>query len=136
MYILKWFRFTIAKIYNILRYVIARILRHMCNFAYQRNWNISKTKQGNQKLKDITYSVILSVLTNKTNLILGFIFKGVCCMLSNATLNIILLGRWHENGLKKREKRSALASWRRVDFPRIHCEDLPWTTLWSTSRYY
>ena len=31
MYILKWFRFIIAKIFNILRYVIPRTLRHMCN---------------------------------------------------------------------------------------------------------
>ena len=48
----KWFRFIIVKIYNILCYVIARLLRHMCNLHNQRNWNISKTKQGNQKLKD------------------------------------------------------------------------------------
>ena len=52
-YILKWFRFIIAKIYNILRYVIPLILRHMCNLH---------TKE----------TVILSVLSNKTNLILGF----------------------------------------------------------------
>ena len=49
----KWFRFIIAKIYNILRYVIPLILRHMCNLH---------TKE----------TVILSVLSNKTNLILGF----------------------------------------------------------------
>ena len=58
-----------AKIYNILQYVIARILRHMCNL------HISKTKQENKKREDDNlhlYSVILSVLSNKTNLILGF----------------------------------------------------------------
>ena len=33
----KWFRFIIARIYNILRYVIARILRHMCNLHIKGN---------------------------------------------------------------------------------------------------
>ena len=37
--------------YNILRYVIARILRHMCNLHIKET-QISKTKQGNQTLKD------------------------------------------------------------------------------------
>ena len=32
----KWFRFIIAKIYNILRYVIARLLRHICNLHIKR----------------------------------------------------------------------------------------------------
>ena len=49
--------------YNILRYIIPRILRHMCN--------ISKTKQGNQKRND-NLLCYLSVFSNKTNLILGF----------------------------------------------------------------
>ena len=34
-------------IYNILQYVIDHK-----SFAYQRNWNISKTKHGYQELKD------------------------------------------------------------------------------------
>ena len=52
----KWFRFIIAKIYNILRYVIARTQKWSKGI---KNWKI-------------TYSVILSVLSNKTNLILGY----------------------------------------------------------------
>ena len=48
MYILKWFRFIIAKIYK----------------SQKRSKGIKNWK--------ITYSVILSVLSNKTNLILGF----------------------------------------------------------------
>ena len=58
---------SIIKIYNILRYVIPRILRHMCNL------HIKETERS-KRIKNwkITYSVILSVLSNKTNLILGF----------------------------------------------------------------
>ena len=43
-------RFIIANIFNILRYAIPLMLRHMCNLHISQN--ISKTKQGNQKLKD------------------------------------------------------------------------------------
>ena len=39
-------------IYNILRYVIACILRHMCNLHIKETEISQKTKQGNQKLKD------------------------------------------------------------------------------------
>ena len=67
MYILKWFPFMIAKIYNILRYVIPHVLRqYMCNL------HIKETEISHIKNWKITYSVILSVLSNKTNLILVF----------------------------------------------------------------
>ena len=73
MYILKWFRFIIAKIYNILRYVIPRILRHMCNLHIKETEISQKRSKGIKNWK-ITYSVILStcILSNKTKLILGF----------------------------------------------------------------
>ena len=61
------FGFIVAKIYNILRYVIPRILRHMC-----MSYEISQKRSKGIKNWKITYSVILSVLSNKTNLILGF----------------------------------------------------------------
>ena len=67
----KWFRFIIAKIYNILRNVIARILRHMCNLHIKETEISQKRSKGIKNWKK-TYSVILSVLSNKTNLILGF----------------------------------------------------------------
>ena len=70
MIISKWFRFIIAKIYNILRYAIARILRNMCNL-YIKETEISQKRSKGIKNWKITYSVILSV-SNKTNLILGF----------------------------------------------------------------
>ena len=50
----------------ILLYVIAHKLRHMCNL------HIKETEIFQKRSKGITYSVILSVLSNKTNLILGF----------------------------------------------------------------
>ena len=81
MYILKWFRFIIAKIYNILRYVIARTQKWSKGI---KNWKI-------------TYSVILSVLSNKTNLILGYSSP------LKLTMNILLCGMfafffaWIEN---------------------------------------
>ena len=68
----KWFRFIITKIYNILRYVIACILRHiMCNLHIKET-EISQIRSKEIKNWKITYSVILSVLSNKTNWILGF----------------------------------------------------------------
>ena len=67
----KWFRFIIAKIYNILRYVIPRMLRHMGNLHIIETEISQKRSKGIKNWK-ITYSVILSVLPNKTNLILGF----------------------------------------------------------------
>ena len=67
----KWFRFIIANIYNILQYVIARILRHMCNLHIKETEISQKRSKGIKNWK-ITYSVILSVLSSKTNLILGF----------------------------------------------------------------
>ena len=67
----KWFRFIIAKIYNILRYVIDHKLRHMCNL-YIKETEISQKRSKGIKNWKITYSVILSVLSNKTSLILGF----------------------------------------------------------------
>ena len=70
MYILKWFRFIIAKIYNILRYVIDHKLRHMCNFHIKETEISQKRSKGIKNWK-ITYSFISSVLSNKTNLILG-----------------------------------------------------------------
>ena len=80
MYILKWFRFIIAKIYNILRYVIPRILRHMCNLHIKET-EISQKRSKRIKNWKITYSVILSVLSNKTNLILGFsFFNMIICV--------------------------------------------------------
>ena len=71
MYILKWFRFIIAKIYNILQYVIPHKLRHMCNLHIKESEIPQKRSKGIKNWK-ITYSVILSVLSYKTNLILGF----------------------------------------------------------------
>ena len=59
------------KIYNILRYVIVRILRPMCNLHIKETEISQKRSKGIKNWK-ITYSVILSVLSNKTNLILGF----------------------------------------------------------------
>ena len=71
MYILKWFRFIIAKIYNIFRYVIPHKLRHMSNLHIKETEISQKRSKGIKNWK-ITYSVILSVLSNKTNLTLGF----------------------------------------------------------------
>ena len=67
----KRFRFIIAKIYNILRWVIPYKLRHMCNLHIKETEISQKRSKGIKNWK-ITYSVILSVLLNKTNLILGF----------------------------------------------------------------
>ena len=67
----KWFRSIIANIYNILRYVIPHVLRHMCNL-HIKGTKISQKRTKGIKHWKITYSVILSVLSNKTNLILGF----------------------------------------------------------------
>ena len=67
MYILKWFRFIIAKIYNILRYTIRRIIHHMCNLHLKETEISQKRSKGIKNWK-ITYSV----LSNKTSLILGF----------------------------------------------------------------
>ena len=67
--ILKWFRFIIAKICNIFRYVIASL--HMCNLHIKETEISQKRSKGIKNWK-ITYSVILNVLSNKTNLILGF----------------------------------------------------------------
>ena len=58
----------IAKIYNILRYVIPQ---HMCNLHIKETEISQKRSKGIKNWK-ITYSVIVSVLSNKTNLILGF----------------------------------------------------------------
>ena len=71
IYISKWFRFITAKTYNILQYVIPHILRHMCNL-HIKGTEISQKRSKGIKNWKITYSVILSVLSNKTNLILGF----------------------------------------------------------------
>ena len=71
MSILKWFRFIIAKIYNILRHVIDHKLRHMRNL-HIKEIEISQKRSKGIKNWKITYSVILSVLSNKTNSILGF----------------------------------------------------------------
>ena len=67
----KLFRFIIAKIYNILRYVIPHILRHMCNLHIKETEISQKRSKGIKNWK-ITYSVILNFLSSKTNLILGF----------------------------------------------------------------
>ena len=66
----KWFRFIIVKIYHILRYVIP-LIRHMCNLRIKETEISQKRSKGIKNWK-ITYSVILTVLSNKTNLILGF----------------------------------------------------------------
>ena len=58
---LKWFRFMIAN----------HVLRHMCNLHIKET-EISQKRSNGIKNWKITYSVILSVLSNKTNLILGF----------------------------------------------------------------
>ena len=71
MIISKWFRFIIAKIYNILRYAIPHVLRHMCNLHIKETKISQKQSKGIKNWK-ITYSVILSILSNKTNLILGY----------------------------------------------------------------
>ena len=63
--------FEVISFYNILRYVIAHILRYMCNLHIKEAEISQKRSKGIKNWK-ITYSVILSVLSNKTNLILGF----------------------------------------------------------------
>ena len=60
-----------AKIYSILRYVIPHVLRHMCDLHIKKTKIFKKRSKGIKNGK-ITYSVILSVLSNKTNLNLGF----------------------------------------------------------------
>ena len=65
------FRFIIAKIYDILRYVIPRILRHMYKLHIKETEISHKRSKGIKNWK-ITYSVVLSVISNKTNLILEF----------------------------------------------------------------
>ena len=45
-YILKLFRFIIAKIYNIPRYVIDHKLRHMCNLHNKENEISQKRSKG------------------------------------------------------------------------------------------
>ena len=50
---------------------IAHKLRHMCNLHLKETEISQKRSKGIKNWK-ITYSVILSVLSNKTNLILGF----------------------------------------------------------------
>ena len=65
----KWFRFLIAKIYNILRCVIARKLRHMCNLHI---WETEISQKRSKGIWKIIYSVIFSVLSNKSNFNLGF----------------------------------------------------------------
>ena len=57
--------------YNILRYIIASILRHMCNL-HLKETEISRKRSKGIKTWKITYSVLSGVLSNKTNLILGF----------------------------------------------------------------
>ena len=42
----KWFRIIIAKIYNILRYEIARILRHMCRLHIKETEISQKRSKG------------------------------------------------------------------------------------------
>ena len=71
MYILKWFCFIIAEIYNILRYVIASYCDCMCNLHIKETEISQKRSKGIKNWK-VTYSVILNVLSNKTNSILGF----------------------------------------------------------------
>ena len=66
-----YFCFIIGKIYNILRYVIPRILCHTCNLHIKETEISQKRSKGTKNWK-IIYSVILSVLSNKTNMILGF----------------------------------------------------------------
>ena len=47
--------FEVISFYNILRYVIPRILRHMCIICISKKLgNISKTKQGNQSPPRLT----------------------------------------------------------------------------------
>ena len=58
-------------IYNILQYVIPHVLRYMCNLHIKETKIFQKRGKGIKNWK-ITYSVVLSVLSNKTNLILGF----------------------------------------------------------------
>ena len=58
---LKWFRFMIAN----------HVLRHMCNLHIKET-EISQKRSNGIKNWKITYSVILSILSNKTNLILGY----------------------------------------------------------------
>ena len=60
-----------SKIYNILQYVISWL--HMCNLHIKETEISQKRSKGIKNWK-ITYSVILNVLSNKTNLILGFTF--------------------------------------------------------------
>ena len=50
MYILMWFRFIIAKIYNILRYVIVRILLYViCAVCISKKQKYLKNKAREQK---------------------------------------------------------------------------------------
>ena len=46
MYILKGFRFIIAKIYNILRYVLDHKLRHICNLHIKETEISQKRSKG------------------------------------------------------------------------------------------
>ena len=46
-------------------------LRHMCNLHIKET-EISQKRSKGIKNRKITYSVILSVLSNKTNLVSGF----------------------------------------------------------------
>ena len=67
----KVISFYNSKDYNILWYIIARILCHLRNLHIKETEISQKRSKGIENWK-ITYSVILNVLSNKTNLILGF----------------------------------------------------------------
>ena len=83
------FSFHNTKIYNIRRYVIPHVLRHMCNLHIKE---ICQKRSKGIKNWNITYSVILSVLSNKTNLIWGFssLLRG-CSYESGQKDNLIIL---------------------------------------------
>ena len=81
MYILKWFRFIISKIYNILRYVIARILRHMCNL------HIKETEISQKRSIYLYIQYLLSSFSSAVQFggewpIFIEIFQLTCCWVS------------------------------------------------------
>ena len=132
MYILKWFRFIIIKILYITfsdMSWIPHVLRHiMCNLHIKETEICQKRSKGIKNWK-ITYSVILSVLSNKTNLILtGFAGIMRLCECDNLhvtrqTLQLcmmkILCG-WKRIKEKAERKKKSLKYKPKITFPIQH----------------
>ena len=62
----KWFIFIIAKIYNILQYVIPHVPRHMYNLHIKETEICQKRSKGNKKLKD-NWGVVYIFITATTD---------------------------------------------------------------------